>query len=1036
MDPDRSDRDPPSDGHAPRALVFGEVLFDHFPDGGKVLGGAPFNVAWHLCGFGADPLLISAVGEDDEGRRVLDEMESWGLSTGAVRVDPEHPTGRVEATVEDGEPTFEILANQAWDHIEPRIGGELSAVGLVYHGTLALRTEEGWHALRRALEAADAPTFVDVNLRPPWWSRERVEWCLQTARWVKLNEGELAVLSGKPVDSRAAREEAAYDLARRYEIQRLVVTRGNQGSFVVGMDSPVLRAEAPEVPDLVDTVGAGDAFSAVMCHGILHDWSEQETLERASAFAADVCRVQGATDTDLTVYERHLRRWAETPHPRPDGSEWPGLYVLSLSVHGLVRGTDIELGRDADTGGQVSYVVDQARALADHAGIERVDLVTRVVHDRKVDPSYAEPEETLAPGARIVRIPFGPRRYLYKESLWPYLDSLLDQLTRHVRSQPRPPDLIHSHYADAGYVGAQLSKLLGVPFVFTGHSLGRIKRERLLEDGSDEETLEERYRISRRIEAEEQALEAAALVIASTRQEVEEQYRLYDQYAPERMEIIPPGVDLSRFSPPSRFWREPAIAEEVRRFLTDPSKPMVLAIARPDERKNFTGLVRAFAETEGLRDVANLVLIAGSRDDIGELEAGARRVLTEILLLVDRYDLYGSVAYPKRHDHDDVPELYRLAARSRGVFVNPALTEPFGLTLIEAAASGLPVVATNDGGPSDILDALDHGVLVDPLDPAAMGRAIKGALTERQRWARWSKNAVSRVHRRFSWRSHARDYLESVRATIAGTRPAVAPHTPTRLTGIDRVVFADVDNTLSGDDEGLAELRRRLNEAADRVGFGVATGRTLEQALEALDALGLEVPDVLVTASGSEIHYGANMTRDRSWERQIRYQWDPDAVRSVLEDEPAVEPHPADGPTPYRLRYVLDPDADIGLTDLRRRLRQAGVRATILLDREHHVDVLPVRASPGLAIRFFGFKWNIPPERLLVAGDSGNDADMLSGDTLGVVVANHTPELEGLRGRPRVYFAEGSHAWGIVEGVEHYDFLGEIRLPNEETNDR
>ena len=104
----------------------------------------------------------------------------------------------------------------------------------------------------------------------------------------------------------------------------------------------------------------------------------------------------------------------------------------------------------------------------------------------------------------------------------------------------------------------------------------------------------------------------------------------------------------------------------------------------------------------------------------------------------------------------------------------------------------------------------------------------------------------------------------------------------------------------------------------------------------------------------------------------------------------------------------------------------------MMLDHEESLEVIPVRASPGRAIRFLCYKWNLEPERLLVAGDSGNDLDMLSGDTLGVVVGNHTDELEELRGRPRIYFAEGKYAWGVLEGIRHYDFLGQIRVP--ETN--
>ncbi|MBU4459972.1 MAG: glycosyltransferase, partial [Verrucomicrobia bacterium] len=451
-----------------------------------------------------------------------------------------------------------------------------------------------------------------------------------------------------------------------------------------------------------------------------------------------------------------------------------GLYIMGISIHGLVRGRDPELGRDADTGGQVKYVVEWARALSANPAVDRVDLLTRRIAGRGIDPSYGEPVERIAEKAYIVRIPFGPRRYLYKESLWPYLDLFSDQALQYVAHLRRSPDLIHGHYADAGYAGSQMARLLGVPFVFTGHSLGRVKRQRLMADGADEHALDVRYRFPLRIEAEEIALDTAALVVASTRQEVEQQYARYDHYEPRRMRVIPPGVDLAQFHPPQDGETPPPVVGRIERFLADPRRPAVLAMARPDERKNFARLIEAFALRPGLRDRANLVLILGCRDDIREMDPASRRVLTGVLALVDRHDLYGSAAYPKRHEAGEVPALYRWAAGLHGVFVNPALTEPFGLTLIEAAASGLPVVATSDGGPRDILAACRNGLLVDPLDPAAIGEAIDGALSDPARWREWSANGIAGAHRHYAWTSHVRSYLEVIESLGATSQNAGA----------------------------------------------------------------------------------------------------------------------------------------------------------------------------------------------------------------------------------------------------------------------
>jgi sucrose-phosphate synthase len=954
--------DPRLDG---RVLVFGEALFDHFPDGSRVLGGAPFNVAWHLCGFGGDPIFVSAVGDDEDGREILDRMTGWGITNLAVLRDPEHATGRADIHPEGGSPRFEIPEEQAWDHITPpRLGHGTPA--LLYHGTLALRTEANLRRCFALRERFDVPVFVDLNLRSPWWTPDVVERCVTGADWVKLSDDELTWVTGAPTDTEAGCTSAARRFRDAHGAGRVLVTRGPRGAVLLGADGDVISIPGEDGRGVIDTVGAGDAFAALMCLGAVSGWSDRVAMDRAAAFARDICRIRGATDADLSLYEKHVRRWSRPTALGPE--EHQGLHVLSLSVHGLVRGADIELGRDADTGGQVSYVVDQARALAAHPLAAEVTLVTRLVEDHRVDDAYAVPEEPLADNARLVRLPFGPRRYLRKERLWPYLDELLDQLTRWVRTQERPPDVIHGHYADAGYVGAQFAKLLGVPFVFTGHSLGRVKRERLLADGLDEDTLEDRYRITRRIEAEEQALEAADLVIASTRQEVREQFERYDLYVPERMRIIPPGVDLDRFSPPPPLWAPPAVARELARFLVEPEKPLILAIARADERKNFAGLIRAYAETPGLRDRANLAVVAGNRDDIGEMPAGPRRVLNRILHLVDRYDLYGSVAYPKHHGADDVPELYRFAAHTKGVFVNAALTEPFGLTLLEAAATGLPVVATHDGGPRDILDACDHGLLVDPLDTEALGGAMLDALTDAVRWGRWSKNGVSRVHARFSWTSHAGAYLEAAEAVRADSRAGPVGRQPTRLTTVDRLLVAELGPDQDPDDglADLADLAAELEQAGGSVGFGIVTQQELEPALARLEELGAPEPDVLVTASGTAIHYGRHLIRDRSWERRIRYRWEPDAVEDVLAPLAGVALRD-EGTTRYRRRVALAGPRAPSPADVRTALRQAGLRVTVVDGPGDAVDIVPVRAAPDLALRFFCFKWNLEHDQVVPA---------------------------------------------------------------------
>ena len=436
-----------------------------------------------------------------------------------------------------------------------------------------------------------------------------------------------------------------------------------------------------------------------------------------------------------------------------------GIRLLHLHLHGLLRSRDLELGRDADTGGQTLYVMDLVRSLAKRPEVEQVDVVTRLIQDPNVASDYGCPQELIVPGARILRVPFGPQGYLRKELLWPFLEELADRLVQHLRRPGQRVDWLHAHYADAGLVGALVSRRLGIPLIFTGHSLGCEKRRRLLAAGFDLQQIEQSYAMSSRIRAEERALAQADLVITSTRQEADHQYSCYARYSRERAEVVPPGVDAARFHPDGSPEERASVETWLNPFLRVPDKPPLLAISRAVRRKNIPALVEAFGRSHVLRERHNLVLVLGCRDDPQRQEEQQRGVFRQLFDLVDRYDLYGLVAYPKRHRRDQVPALYRWAAQRRGIFVNPALTEPFGLTLLEAAACGLPVVATNDGGPRDIHSRCNNGSLVDVSNPVDLQTTLEQASADSDRWDRWRDNGLNSVNRHFSWDAHVDRYL-------------------------------------------------------------------------------------------------------------------------------------------------------------------------------------------------------------------------------------------------------------------------------------
>ena len=700
------------------------------------------------------------------------------------------------------------------------------------------------------------------------------------------------------------------------------------------------------------------------------------------------------------------------------------MYILLLSIHGLIRGHELELGRDADTGGQTLYVVDLARALAERDDVDQVDLITRRITDPAVSSDYAEPIEPLSDKARILRIDAGPDEYIAKEQLWDHLDGLMDNLVATLNAQGRMPDLVHSHYADAGYVGVRLSNLLGVPLVHTGHSLGRDKRQRLLSAGLGDEEINETYNMDRRVDAEEEVLATADLVIASTNNEIEEQYALYDYYQPERMAVVPPGTDLSRFHPPTPDDPPIAFAGQIRRFLQDPDKPLILALSRADARKNNQTLLEAYGESKALREVANLLIVAGNRDDIRDLDEGAQSVLTELLIGIDAHDLYGRVAMPKHLLQDQVAEIYRLAAASDGVFVNPALTEPFGLTLLEAAASGLPLVATENGGPVDIIGNCDNGILVDPLNKAAIADALLELLTNPKRYRQMRENGVVKVREQYSWQTHAERYMERAKPLLKRHEPIpVAPKRGRRYR--DRALFTDIDQSLLGDAEGVHQFVEVMRANRKCATFGIATGRRLDSALTVLREHGIPRPDVLITSLGTEIHYAPRLTRDEYWNEHIDYLWRPAATRRVLSEIPGLTPQPKHEQTRFKVSYQYDPDQAPSIEDIATLLRKQDLTANTIHAFGRFIDVIPSRASKGQALRYVAQRWGIPLEHIMVAGGSGADEDMMRGNTLAVVVANrHGEELSQLEDLERIYFAGRPYAFGILEAIDHYDFFG------------
>lgn len=286
-------------------LAIGEILFDELP-GGRRPGGAPFNFAQHLHRMGREVGFASVVGTDRDGQELIKTIRQAGLNDHLIQLDEEHPTGRVEVELDErGVPDYTIVEDVAYDHIE--FGGLVvpPETDMIYFGSLIQRTAGGRKRLQSFLrEQPDSILrFYDVNFRTGCDTADILIPSLEQTDFLKLNEDELAAI-GQMTGTSLAGDELAANLMERFDIGQIAMTRGAQGSTLYrGSEKFEEPAGAVTKEQIVDTVGAGDAFAAVLARSILEGTDPQKMLRRATSLAENVCTINGAVPPDNRFYE-------------------------------------------------------------------------------------------------------------------------------------------------------------------------------------------------------------------------------------------------------------------------------------------------------------------------------------------------------------------------------------------------------------------------------------------------------------------------------------------------------------------------------------------------------------------------------------------------------------------------------------------------------------------------------------------------------------------------------------------------------------
>ena len=461
------------------------------------------------------------------------------------------------------------------------------------------------------------------------------------------------------------------------------------------------------------------------------------------------------------------------------------MHIAFLNPQGNFDHADSYWTEHPDFGGQLVYVKETALALA-RLG-HRVDILTR----RIVDPAWPEfaAQEDGYPGSdvRILRLPCGPEGFAPKEKLWPHLagEWVTQILGFYDRAESRPA-FFTAHYGDGGLAGAELYRRTGIPFTFTGHSLGAQKMDKLGVDAGNFDENEQRYRFSVRIAAERLSMSTSRVIVVSTELERREQYghSLYhgavDPADDDRFAVIPPGVNRTIFTDEPQP-DDGSIAARIEAAVTRdiaPARrelPLVVCSSRLDPKKNHLGVVRAFAGSPGLQTAANLaIVVRGLEDPLRDFETLAgeeREILREIVTLAAGSGLSGALTGFPLDNQAELAAAYRVLAARGSIFCLTALYEPFGLAPLEAMSCGLPAVVTKNGGPRESLadpDGTEYGVLVDPLDPEDIAAGLLDLVADPENRQRFRAIGLARVRSKYTWERTAEGYLAELEAPAPG----------------------------------------------------------------------------------------------------------------------------------------------------------------------------------------------------------------------------------------------------------------------------
>jgi sucrose synthase len=479
--------------------------------------------------------------------------------------------------------------------------------------------------------------------------------------------------------------------------------------------------------------------------------------------------------------------------------------IAIISPHGWFGQTNA-LGKP-DTGGQVIYILDQVRALERHLAKEirltgldvepKIVVLTRLIPEAE-DTSCDQRKEEIfqADNSYILRVPFRDSQYnivkhwISRFKIWPYLETFAEDASRELMSEfEGRPDLIIGNYSDGNLVASLLSDKFDVIQCTIAHALEKTKYA--FSDLHWQEN-EKDYHFSLQYTADIFSMNKSDFIITSTLQEIAgtentmgqyESYQFFslpelyqvvngvNLFAP-KFNVIPPGVDEELYFPYDQ--KEKRIQTKLQqwenRLFHDTSddiygnldhldKIPIFTMARFDKIKNITGLIQAFGMSKKLQSSCNLIFAAGTIHVEDSCDSEERNEIIKAYDLIESYNLHGKLRWLPSINKLDTGEVYRVIGDHKGMFVQPALFEAFGLTIIEAMASGLPTFAPKFGGPLEIIEYGVSGFLMNTSKPELISKSLENFVEhckkDKDYWQTISENGIKRVQERFNWKSYS-----------------------------------------------------------------------------------------------------------------------------------------------------------------------------------------------------------------------------------------------------------------------------------------